>query len=207
MCENWVQEADSWLRNRVEKYQARSLFLPAGETPKQLYAKWRQAYPDYLQKLRLLQVDDLIEGPGSGMFARFFREELPGLSVQPPLIEERADLAILGIGTNGHVAFHEPGIPMEFAYGEVKILADTAQRLGLESGTRALTYGVKAFSEAKAILLVIKGENKRKAMDAFLREDPSLPASGLFRHSDITVLSDLPLAVGTTKKNYPEACL
>lgn len=182
---------EAWLENRVKRYGAHSLFLPAGETPKPLYARWRKAPPAYLEGMRLLQVDDVTTGSGKGVFARFFQEELPAFEVVAPVKEEGADLAILGLGTNGHVAFHEPGIPLHFRFGEVDLAEDTAARLKLEPGTRGITYGVGAFVKAKAILLVVRGEGKREIFERLKKGDPSLPASGLLSHPDLTVLTDL----------------
>lgn len=192
-CQDFIIQAEDWLKNRVSKYSAKSLFLPAGETPKPLYAKWRSKPPAFLKDMKLLQVDDVIEGPKAHLFAKFFAEELPGYNVEPPIKEGKADLAILGLGTNGHVAFHEPGIPSSFTFGEVSLHADTAARLSLPTGTKARTYGVGAFYQAKAILLIVRGENKREAFERLLKEDPSIPASGLARHPDLTILTDLEL--------------
>lgn len=189
--EDGVRAAEDWLESRLKKYGAGSLFLPAGETPKRLYARWRAAPPDYLARLKLLQVDDVIDGPGQGMFARFFAEELPGYQVVPPVREGRADLAILGLGTNGHVAFHEPGIDPGFSFGEVDLEDDTAQRLSLPSGTRGITYGVGAFLQSKAILLIVKGASKKQAWERFQRGDPTLPATALKDHPDLSVWVDL----------------
>lgn len=186
-----TEATEKWLENRVKRYGAQSLFLPAGETPKPLYARWRKAAPAYLKGLRLLQVDDVSTGKETGMFARFFQEELPTFHVEPPVKEAKADLAILGLGTNGHVAFHEPGLPSSFRFGEVDLADDTALRLKLEPGTRGITYGVGTFFESKAILLVVRGENKRAILERLKKGDPSLPATGLLRHPDLTVLTDL----------------
>jgi len=182
---------EAWLENRVRRYGAHSLFLPAGDTPKPLYARWRKNPPAYLAGMRLLQVDDVTTGTSKGLFARFFREELPALTVVAPEKEESADLAILGLGTNGHVAFHEPGLPMSFRFGEVDLANDTAARLKLEPGTKGITYGVGAFVNAKAILLVVRGEGKREVFEKLKLGDPSVPASGLLSHPDLTVLTDL----------------
>ncbi len=186
-----VDETASWLQNRVDRYEAKSLFLPAGETPRPLYALWRKKEPAYLRGLRLLQVDDVASGAQTGVFAKFFSEELPALTVIPPDHPERADLAVLGLGTNGHVAFHEPGLPNEFRFGEVQLHEDTLKRLALAPGTRGRTYGIGIFLEAKALLLVVRGENKRAALERFLAGDPTLPASALRHHPDLTVVTDL----------------
>ena len=190
MEDGGIAATEQWLASRVERHKARSLFLPAGETPKPLYAKWRKEWPAYLSGLKLMQVDDVLTGTGAGVFARFFQDELPGHPVIRPVQESKADLAILGLGTNGHVAFHEPGLPMSFRFGEVLLESDTARRLSLEAGTKGITYGVGVFSEAKAILLVVRGESKKSAFEKFLKNDPSVPASGLLTHPDLTVLKD-----------------
>lgn len=186
-----VRAAEDWLQDRLKRYRVGSLFLPAGETPKRLYAEWRAHPPAYLRGLRLLQVDDVLDGPGQGMFARFFAEELPGVEVVPPVREDSADLAILGLGTNGHVAFHEPGLPPSFSFGEVALAADTVNRLNLPLGTRGVTYGVGAFLRAKAILLIVKGASKKAAWERFEKGDASLPATALKAHSDLSVWVDL----------------
>ncbi len=193
-AEDGVTKAiESWLEDRITRHGARSLFLPAGETPKPLYALWRQAKPTYLQGITLLQVDDVITGNQKGIFRRFFQTELPDFAVLPPTTEKKADLAILGLGTNGHVAFHEPGMPLSFRFGEVDLAPDTKQRLALENEARGITYGVGVFREAKAILLVVTGSSKAPILQRLRAKDPSLPATGLLDHPDLTLLTDLPL--------------
>jgi len=181
---------EEWIQRRVEKYQARSLFLPAGETPKPLYAKWRERWPSFLEGVDLLQVDDVLNGSGKDMFSNFFRQELPGRIVKYPVKGGKADLAILGFGTNGHVAFHEPFLPADFSFGEVDLEAETAKRLGIESTAKGITYGVGTFLQCRAILLVVRGAGKQKVFDRFLQGDPKVPASGLKEHADLVVLKD-----------------
>jgi 6-phosphogluconolactonase/glucosamine-6-phosphate isomerase/deaminase len=50
---------------------------------------------------------------------------------------------------------------------------------------------VGTFFEAKAILLVVRGQNKKEVLERLKKGDPSLPASGLLNHPDLTVLTDL----------------
>lgn len=189
--EDAVTAAQHWLDQRVARYRPASLFLPAGETPKALYAQWRQTPPAYLRSLRLLQVDDVLDGPGKGMFAQFFADELPGYQVEPPFKETRADLAILGFGTNGHIAFHEPHLPRTFSFGPVELDHDTTARLKLPEGTKGISYGVGAFLEAKAILLIVKGKGKQAAWERFRAGDATLPAAQLLGHPDLAVWTDL----------------
>lgn len=190
MEDGGIATTEEWIRVRVEKYKAKSLFLPAGETPKPLYAKWRERWPTFLEEVDLLQVDDVLNGSGRDMFAKFFRQELPGRQVKYPFQGGKADLAILGLGTNGHVAFHEPYLQKEFSFGEVDLEEETAKRLGIEPSAKGITYGVGTFLQCQAILLVVRGAGKQKVFDRFLQGDLKVPASGLKEHADLVVLKD-----------------
>lgn len=185
--------ASNWCREKIERYQARSIFVPAGQTPITLYKLWEAEKPAYLKGLRLLQIDEVISGEQKGLFERFFHEHLPSFTNQLVPIrdaEEGADLAILGLGVNGHVAFHEPGIPDKFYSGCVLLTPETRQYLSLEPDARGLSYGVDAFRRAKAVLMIVSGTGKRDILSRLARRDPSLPATSLLNHRDFTLLAD-----------------
>lgn len=185
-----VSESTAWLRDRAGHYNAKSLYLPAGETPKPLYAHWR-THPELLARFQLYQVDDVAEGPKAGLFARFFQEELPGFHVEPPTRDVQADLAILGLGTNGHLAFHEPGLPKDFRFGRVELHDDTCARLGLAPRTQGVSFGLGAFLATKAVLLLVRGANKERALAALEQGDESWPVAALRQHPDLTVVSEV----------------
>jgi len=186
-----IGEIDCWLTEKVARYKARSLYLPAGGTLRRLYAHWRTSPHPALQHLELHQVDDILEGERRRMFAHFFAQELPGFAVREPRIYVQADLGILGLGVNGHVAFHEPGLPETFTFGTVIPHDETALRLGVQPGTRAVTFGLGAFLQTKALLLIVSGESKRRAFERFLARDPALPATALYKHPDFRFFVDL----------------
>ena len=186
-----IEEIDRWLTEKVAQYKARSLYLPAGQTVCELYAHWcTQPHPS-LQKLELYQVDEIIEGHLFDRFGLFFEQELPGFKVHPPTIDVQADLAILGLGRNGHVAFHEPGIRETFRFGAVTLTDETTRYLGVPVGTRAVTFGLGAFLKTKAVLLLVSGEGKKEAYERFLARDPALPATALYKHPDFRFFVDL----------------
>jgi 6-phosphogluconolactonase len=54
-----------------------------------------------------------------------------------------------------------------------------------------LTY--PALDEARHVLWLVTGEEKRDALDRLLRSDPSIPA-GRVRNEDMTVVADAPAA-------------
>lgn len=104
------------------------------------------------------------------------------------------DLAILGIGVNGHIAFNEPG--SEF-FSRTRALALHPQTLfanfkGEAPFTHALTLGIGTLLEAKKIIVVALGKSKAQAVVGAIREIPSrtLPASALQGHPDVTWFLD-----------------
>ena len=185
---DWIRVANSWLTEKVLRYDASSSYVPAGESPKPLFTDWTERPHPALPYLDLYQVDDVIDGPGKDMFARFFSATLPQWKVKPPIEDVQADLGILGLGTNGHVAFHEPGIPNSFRFGEVVLHEDTARRLDVPLGTKGRTFGIGAFMDTDALLLIVRGARKERVLQRMMRGDTSLPATGLLDHCDLTVL-------------------
>ncbi len=197
--EDMVRHAHLWCQSRISsqptdpKQKVRSIFLPAGKTPTRLYQFWESQHPTYLQGVSLLQIDDVRTGPQEDVFKRYFESALPhsmGAFRSITIADDQADLAILGFGLNGHVAFHEPGIPFDFYSGCVRLSSESRQSLGLKEETWGVTYGLGAFLKTKAVLLMVSGAAKRDTFRRFLAENDTFPATGLKRHADLTVLVD-----------------
>lgn len=94
------------------------------------------------------------------------------------------DLAVLGIGPNGHIAYNEPGTSFDSLTHLAKL-----QNQKFEHG---LTMGIKTIMSAKKIILLAKGENKAEIVKQAL-EGPvgvSCPASVLQTHADVIWLLD-----------------
>jgi glucosamine-6-phosphate deaminase len=108
------------------------------------------------------------------------------------------DLQILGIGSNGHVGFNEPGSPFSSRTRAV-VLADRTRQDNArffnslaEVPTRAVTQGLGTIFEARHLLLIAHGPGKAKAIRRVLMgpvtED--FPASLLQRHPRVAVVLD-----------------
>lgn len=105
---------------------------------------------------------------------------------------------ILGIGANGHIAFNEPGSPLDSRTRVIDLhpqtIADNARFFDSEDEVprRALTQGIGTIMEAKRIVLLATGANKADAVRALVQgpvtED--CPASVLQRHPNVTVIVD-----------------
>lgn len=119
------------------------------------------------------------------------------------------DIQLLGIGSDGHIGFSEPGTPFDCGTHVAKLAQSTIddnQRffndLNETTPTMACTMGPKTIMKAKKILLIANGKNKAEAIKAML-EGPvveSCPASILQKHDDVVVVIDEDAASLLTKK-------
>lgn len=108
------------------------------------------------------------------------------------------DLQILGIGSDGHIAFNEPGSSLG-SRTRIKILAketidDNARFFERREDvpTYAITMGVGTIMEARKILLLANGKKKAAAVAAAI-EGPvtsMITASALQMHPDVVYLLD-----------------
>lgn len=108
------------------------------------------------------------------------------------------DLQLLGIGTNGHIGFNEPGTPFDcVTHG---VILDTCTRKDNARffdhldhvPTQAITMGISTIMKAKEIVLIATGEKKASAVKAMIRGpiDPILPASILQKHPNVHIYLD-----------------
>ncbi len=106
------------------------------------------------------------------------------------------DLALVGVGVNGHVAYLEPGRALAPRTARVRLSPSTRRRLasqGMRPAPReALTMGIETILAAWRLLLVATGREKAKAVAAALEGPvtPRWPASFLSLHPDLTVVLD-----------------
>jgi len=106
-------------------------------------------------------------------------------------------LTFLGLGRNGHIGFNEPGTPFDVRTHAIELTESTrAANAGLfpdgNVPTRAITMGIGTILESRAIVLLASGASKREAV-ARLRSgeiDVDFPASALWRHANVRVLTD-----------------
>lgn len=99
------------------------------------------------------------------------------------------DVALLGLGLNGHVGLNEPSDRAEGALGPtraVDLAAPTrehAMLAGVDGVTRGLTLGIDALAAARTTALLVLGRRKRPALAAAVdrARSPLRPASLLLR--------------------------
>ena len=112
--------------------------------------------------------------------------------------EASIGLQLLGIGANGHIAFNEPGSPLDSATRVVELSeqtrADNARFFGAGRSVpaRAITQGIATISAAARLVLIACGEHKAQAVARAL-EGPvtaEIPASALQLHPRVVVVLD-----------------
>lgn len=106
------------------------------------------------------------------------------------------DIQLLGIGLDGHIGFNEPDSVFIKPTHKVELDKSTIKANArffeneADVPRYAITMGMGAIMQAKKVLLVANGENKREIIEkAFYGPiTPAVPASILQLHNDLTVI-------------------
>jgi glucosamine-6-phosphate deaminase len=114
-------------------------------------------------------------------------------------------LQVLGIGSNGHIGFNEPGPALAARTHRVTLKPETRRaNAGLFGGdltrvpTEALSMGMGTILHASRLVLIATGQGKADCVRQMI-EGPlttMLPASFLQVHRDVLVMLDEPAAAG-----------
>jgi 6-phosphogluconolactonase/glucosamine-6-phosphate isomerase/deaminase len=106
------------------------------------------------------------------------------------------DLAVLGLGLNGHVGMNEPGSDMDSATRVVQLAPETreaALSYGLATApTWGVTVGMRTLLAAREVWLLVTGRHKRRILHEVLTGaiGPSCPASLLRTHPNAWCWAD-----------------
>ena len=99
-------------------------------------------------------------------------------------LPERLDLVHLGLGPDGHTASLVPGDPvLEVDDKRVSVTTNEYQ------GHRRMTLTYPALAEAREIIWLVTGEEKRDPLQKLLAADPSIPA-GRVRNESMFIVAD-----------------
>lgn len=169
-------------------------YLGVGEDdPRSLWGWMRRAFVEPLGVGKVVRLGGGIFDPDTA--CRRYGAEVSALG--------GIDLAVLGLGPNGHLGFNEPpcgrGAPTRVVTLTPESLASNAGYWeGRAVPRRALTAGMDVILSARQILLLVSGEHKRGVLARTLREPPTpgVPASWL-QGTGATVLADRAAWPGT----------
>lgn len=193
------------------------LALPTGKTPTGCYqflSQWSSLGQLDWSLAKCFALDDYLEAEESKSFAYYLNENLyratnlPKQSCFNPrfcddydsVIAKHGglDLAVIGIGQNGHIAFNEPGTP-QHSWTHCVFLTDSTRKAnavpfgGIEFVPRkAITIGIRTILDSTKVILVANGKNKEailnKAFSGPITE--AVPASFLQLHPNLSIITD-----------------
>jgi glucosamine-6-phosphate deaminase len=122
------------------------------------------------------------------------------------------DIQVLGIGSDGHIAFNEPGTSLNSRTSVVYLTPSTVKdnaRLFFKGDMKAvpksaLSMGVGTICEARKIILLAFGENKQDAVKGCVEGPMSqfCTASALQAHNDCWIFCDEAAAKKLKLKKY-----
>lgn len=159
------------------------------ESPNSYWSELDQNFSQLLSwggKLHVPGRDDYQGEHGLGDFENAISEKGP-ISVQ-----------LLGLGTNGHVAFNEPGSEFDSLTRVIELHSETRLANSRffssidEVPKSAVTQGLATIAKAESLLLLVFGDAKKEALVSAL-ENPSenTPLASLLDHKDLTLITDL----------------
>ena len=190
--------------NRISRF-----ILPTGSTPLGLYKELVSRELDW-GAVMTYNLDVYIMNPDHPQsYQTFMRKNLfDKINIHPSncqypdrntqSYEQRlkgipADLCILGIGTNGHIAFNEPGSSFDSRTRVVVLDEQTIKDNSRffdsieDVPTQAITMGLGTIMDSKRIVLIAQGKKKKdildKAMNGKVTKD--IPASILQTHPNM----------------------
>lgn len=108
------------------------------------------------------------------------------------------DVQILGIGRNGHLAFNEPGSPLDSRTRRIMLtpetITDNARFFDSQADvpTEAITQGLGTIMDARKLIIIATGEAKASAVAAAINGPvtDAMPASIAQRHPDVLYVLD-----------------
>ncbi|AXK51464.1 glucosamine-6-phosphate deaminase [Spiroplasma alleghenense] len=108
------------------------------------------------------------------------------------------DLQLLGIGTNGHIGFNEPGTSFESLTSVVDLAQETIDVNSRffasidEVPKQAISMGLQSIMNAKKVVLIAIGKNKAEAIKQLVNGNISInwPCTVLQKHKDVTIIVD-----------------
>ena len=217
------QMAAGLIANCLREKPNAVIVLPTGKTPEGMYQALIERYCSRLfdtKRLTLFQLDEypgMSEQDERSCFYRLRHDVLEPLEIKQHQIVrlhgdasepdeecrrydqalQRAggfDLAVLGLGMNGHLGLNEPPSDCCVPTRVVELSQATKASMTYWSHVpeQALTCGMAQLLQAKRIVLLVAGEHKRAILQKTMQGPvtPDVPASYLQRAGNVVVLAD-----------------
>ena len=200
--------ASRYVANEIEKQlkeKPESRFiLPTGSTPIGVYNELTKRNLDW-SKATTYNLDEYLDCSIEEQTYRYFMDDMlfnhiniKRENINFPTDGDKSygldvDLCLLGIGTNGHIAFNEPGSDFNSETRVVDLTENTIQDNSRffptinDVPTQAVTMGLKPIMTSKRIILMAIGNKKHGILNKsmFGRLSEELPASVLQLHKNM----------------------
>jgi 6-phosphogluconolactonase/glucosamine-6-phosphate isomerase/deaminase len=221
----WASTVAAWLAVRLGARPDLRVCLPTGDTPTPAYAElvaleWRGEVS--LKEATVILLDEFVGLPPgdparcdarirdelvdqlTGGVRRFVAIDVDGPDPEAAaaahdavVVDGGLDLAVLGIGMNGHVGFNEPGTRPGDGTRLVRLAVSSREAATARYGaglapTAGITVGLSRLLEAGEVWLLATGERKASILRRALEEPEGIdcPASYLRRHPRLVVFAD-----------------
>jgi glucosamine-6-phosphate deaminase len=219
ICDNYEdlsQEAARIVADAIRVRPQLALCLPTGNTPRGMYGELIRIHRENrldFSRVSFFQLDEYIglrrDHPQSlrvylwRVFLNYINARRANVYFLDEGYEETIgrlggiDLLIAGIGVNGHIAFNEPGSPLDSRTRIVELAPSTLDLMKQnfsdeELPHHAITIGLGTILEADRVMLLASGKSKAEVLARALTENVTsdIPASLLQRHPNLTVIVD-----------------
>jgi len=171
-----VQQDIDW--SRVEVFQVDERIAPAGDPARNLTA---------LQQYLLNHIDIphqqvhamRVEAPDMDESLDSYASQLQAIAGSPPQL----DIIHLGLGADGHTASLPPGDDVLNS----NRLVDICARF---NGYRRMTLAYPALDQARSIIWLVTGADKKPMLERLLAGDPEIPAGRVSQRQAILVTDE-----------------
>ena len=188
------------------------LILPTGSTPLGLYDELVKRKLDWSHAITF-NLDEYLMNPDHPYsYHSYMRKNLfdrtniypdhchfpfrPALSFEDKMYTYNGiDLCMLGIGSNGHIAFNEPGSSFKSRTRVVDLTEQTIKDNSRyfdsidDVPKQAITMGLRTIMESKRIILMANGNHKLNILNVAMNDEVTedVPASILQNHNNVEV--------------------
>tara|TARA_B100000953_G_C17902620_1_gene384900 strand:- start:25 stop:693 length:669 start_codon:yes stop_codon:yes gene_type:complete len=188
------------------------LILPTGSTPLGLYDELVKRKLDWSHAITF-NLDEYLMNPDHPYsYHSYMKKNLfdrtniypdhcnfpyrPTLSFEDKMYANSGiDLCMLGIGSNGHIAFNEPGSSFKSRTRVVDLTEQTIKDNSRyfdsidDVPKQAITMGLRTIMESKRIILMANGNHKLNILNVAMNDEVTedVPASILQNHNNVEV--------------------
>jgi glucosamine-6-phosphate deaminase len=214
------------IERSIEERPGLSLLPATGTTPMPVYRLLGERHRQGMRAngLHIFQLDDYVGVSGDdprSLYGWMHRELLESLEIGPDrvtrlrgdapdldgacraydaAVEEAGgiDLALLGLGLDGHLGYNEPPSPADAPTRVVTLLPQSRATAasywppGHTTPDRGITAGMTVILGSTAVILLVTGAHKREILRRVLNGPvgPEVPASFLRTMDNVTVVAD-----------------